>query len=398
MFNRFSYTVLFTIICTVSFGQKNEFDGVNFDTEVHSMNRFGFELFQEVTQTDRNVIYSPFSLSVILSMLENGSGGLTSGEITGAIHLNDDRDERNEQYLAMFKYLAEDTLKNGAFEWANIVYLAREVESKEDYRGVLDEYYYSELENLDFSTESVVTDKMQKWMGNTLNHEVAFEMEVAHVSRDVELLLANTIHLNGDWKYAFEETPVIDTFTTSNFHEIVTPYAKGVNYPIHLKLNPNHPNDSLFVFDFKGSLQLEVLFPSANDTLANILERINTGYYNDFEGQGQLIVDTIYLPLLNLSEMNNMKAPLSEMGMSSAFSSQADFSEIADGIMLEDVVHHGELVFGTRGAKETDKGYSQVKVSTKQPYKVVKFNRPFVFFVKGKRSDVFVFMGVVNRF
>jgi serpin B len=398
MINQLRYTFLLLTITTITFAQKNEFEGVNFDDEIQSMNYFGFELFQEMTQTDRNIIYSPFSLSVIMSMLENGSDGLTSGEITRTIHLNDDRDERNDQYLAMFKYLAEDTLENGKFEWANILYLARNMERNEDFAEVMNEYYYSEMEKLDFTSEQVVTDKIQKWMNSTLNHEVNYAMQEAHVARNVDLLLANTIYLDGEWDYAFEEKTVIDTFTTAQFDTLQIPYAKGINYPVHLKLNPNHPNDSLFVFDFRGSLQLELLFPSEKDTLANIIERITSSYYNNFQEQGKLNLDTVYLPILKISEMNHMKRSFREMGMGSSFSPEADFSEIGNGLMLDDILHQGELTTGTKGKKQTDKNISATNSSTKEPYRVINFNRPFVFFIKGERSDIFVFMGVVNKF
>jgi serine protease inhibitor len=381
-----------------SFAQKNEYEGVNFDDDVQSMNRFGFELFQEMTLTEENVIYSPFSLSVILSMIENGSDGLTSGEITRTIHLDDNREDRNEQYLAMFKYLAEDTLENGVFHWANKIYLAREIERKEAFAEVMQEYYYSELEKIDFSTESVVTDKIQKWMNQTLNHQVDYAMKEAHISRNVELLLANTIYLNGEWAYAFEDEIATDTFTTAQFHEIQIPYAKGINYPVHLKLNPNFPNDSIFVFDFKGSLQLEILYPSVNDTLANVLERINSSYYNEFQEMGITKIDTVYLPLLNVAELSNLKRPLQELGLVSTFGSEADFSELANGLILDDLLHQGELITGVKGVNQTDKNSANLNVSTNVPYQVVRFERPFVFFVRGKRSDIILFMGLVNRF
>lgn len=399
MKNRILFVLIMGIL-QVSFAQKNEFDGVNFDDEVQSMNRFGFSLFEEINRlpSDRNVIFSPFSLSVIMSMIENGAEGSTSVEIARTVHLNEDREERNEQYQAMFKYLAEDTLENGVFEWANKVFLDREVSSNEEFNETLDEYYYSSLEKIDFSTESVVQDRVEEWMRERLHHEIEFSMKQTDITQNIEMLLANTVYLDGEWEYAFDQNVIKDTFITSRFNELTVPFAKGVNYPVGLKMNPEYPNDSILVFDFKGNLQLEVLIPSSTDTLSSVIEKVNADYYSSFEMQEKINLDTVYMPLMNIEQMSYLKPLFIEMGMPSAFSAEANYSEIANGLMLDEIVHDSNLITGTKGRRPTNKNISDAKVSSIEPYHVVKIDRPYVFFVRGKRSDIILLMGVVNRF
>jgi serine protease inhibitor len=72
--------------------------------EANAINAFGLELYQKLRVPDTNLFFSPYSISVALTMVGAGARGQTRDEIAQAIHSKSDR----EWLAAVFGSLNRD--------------------------------------------------------------------------------------------------------------------------------------------------------------------------------------------------------------------------------------------------------------------------------------------------
>lgn len=374
--------ILMFVLMSNSFAQMNEYDNTDFDEEVRRMNRFGFNIYNELNQTDDNLILSPFSLSVVFSMLENGTDGVTSNEVQSVVNLNEDRDERNEHYRAMFNYLKEDTIENGVFNWVVKVFLDDEIKRSDgDYSQTLQEYYYSELEDLDFAIERKVNNRVQSWMNESLYQEMQNNWEETNRYKDVKMDLAAVTYLEGDWLYAFDGVKV-DSFATPTGDTITKDFIYAESYPVVVKVNPEFPGDTIFEIPFKGSLSFEWM--KLGDS-TEVDESFSYDDYFGFKAIEKAFWYKLQLPVFQLDKITRLKKPLTNMGMNTAFSSDAGFGEVAIGLQMRDAWHESYLNFSQKGK---NKGFKSEYLSGE-----LILNHSFRFFVRGRRSDILLFVG-----
>ncbi len=365
------------------FSQKNEFEGVSFDDDVHRMNEFGFELYDELNVQETNFIISSFSLSVVFSMLENGAEGTTSDEINNVAHLQNDREERNDSYKAMFNYLKQDTLQNGVFNWAVRVFLDDQIKRTDDaYSEVLEEYYYSELIDFDFAIERTVNNKIQSWMNESLYKEMQFSSQEKNRYKDINLDLAAVTYLDGEWLNSFDGVR-LGKFLSPSGDSVSCKYLHAQDYPVKVKVNPDFVGDTIFEIPFRGNLSFQFLKEADSS-------EVSRGFsYQDY--QGFIAIDSsvlydIQLPQLNMDKIVKLEETLNDLGMRASFSGNADFRSISKGLQLREVWHESFLSFDSFGKQ------GRLLRFEDSPNLIV--NKPFRFFVKGQRSDILLFMGV----
>jgi len=127
----------------VDTGDTNEPDEVetmsgDFDTDLFKASFSASE--------NKNVVVSPFSVKMALSMAAQGANGKTLEEMNKVIGL----DETSNEY---FRRLIEDAAKDGdiTLNIANSVWLRQGLQFNPAYMDILDSYYMAQASTLDFA-------------------------------------------------------------------------------------------------------------------------------------------------------------------------------------------------------------------------------------------------------
>jgi len=147
-----------------------------------------------------------------------------------------------------------------------------------------------------------------------------------------------------------------------------------------------------------GSFEYVALLPAQNNTVSNLVDQLgNDNYFNNILARRDSAEIMLSMPKFKYSFDVDLKSTLSKMGMGIAMDSErADlsnlFNENLDSyISMIKQYNYIELnETGTEAASVTVIGV----VETSIPVKVtVKFNKPFLYFIREKSTGIILFAG-----
>jgi len=147
-----------------------------------------------------------------------------------------------------------------------------------------------------------------------------------------------------------------------------------------------------------GQYSMLVLLPSQNTLVTDFVKSLA-----DEDTLGEIYSGfvkrktNLYLPKFKFSYQNKLNDELSRLGMGVAFSNQADFRGVAKRDLSVDEVKQKAFIEvneeGTEAAAVTSVG---VSVTSMPMVRTLKFDRPFVFFIRENNCGLILFTGIVN--
>ena len=146
---------------------------------------------------NKNVVVSPFSVKMALSMAAQGANGKTLEEMNKVIGL----DETSNEY---FRRLIEDAAKDGdiTLNIANSVWLRQGLKFNQEYLDILNQYYMAQASTLDFGNPSS-KDTINRWVSEKTNGKIE---EIVDEIKPLDIaFLINAIYFNANWSTPFEQ-------------------------------------------------------------------------------------------------------------------------------------------------------------------------------------------------
>ena len=362
---------------------------------------FSYELFRNTVAWDdeENIMISPLSVSMALSMALNGANGETYEEMRETLHLQDmSTEEINEAFKSLIGLLIEldpaVTMKI-----ANSVWHEASLPVKEDFLDRLSEYYGASVEDLDFR-DSASIDIINDWVRE--NTEGLIETIIDEIPDEMVMYLINALYFKGDWLRPFDtddtrpgdfrledgSTVRVDmmhqedkfaTYISDEVQMIELPYGDSLfSMTVLLPNDPGMPIDR---------------FVEEKMTAANL----KTWRSNLTVGSRDVIVQMPKFEMEYEIEYNDI---LKAMGMELAFSEwEADFTGIADvspqNLFISEVKHKTFIRVdeeGTEAAAVTSVG---IGITSMPPSIIV--DRPFAFIIHERESGTNLFMGKVKN-
>ena len=369
--------------------------------------KFSFTLFDKVADdVNKNVILSPLSAQIALSMLENGAAGNTLSEIQEALGtIGYDMEQVNTYNQTLAKQLTY----RPPFEWNPQV--GTEEECKEEYDAAypiceisnglwtrqgtpmydsflndLRTYYEAETGNADFGSQEGI-DKINQWVSEKTHQLIPSVLE--EPDENIWLLLANALYFKGSWRNPFsEEDTYIESFhladgtsinidmmqmsenfktaTTQHFKTITLPYGYG---------------------DFSMTIFLpidEQSFPSLTyDDWQTAVNSDNTPYLR------------LKMPKFSIEGKYDLKDILKELGITEAFKTTADFSKMTskEG-RIDEVFQCGKIIVDEKGTEAAAvtvvMAYESMPPEPKEDFVI---DRPFYFTIENNVTHMILFMG-----
>lgn len=360
---------------------------------------FSYELFRNTVDFDdeENIMISPLSVSMALSMTLNGAKGETFDAMRKTLKMSGlDLDEINDGYKSLIKLLVEldpeVTLKVANSIWHDDEFLV-----KQEFLDRLIEVFGASIEDMDFKDPASV-NRINDWV-NT-NTEGLIEKIIDEIPDDMVMYLINAIYFKGNWLYKFDEKDTrIDDFYLENGEKKEVDmmiqsdrFATYFSEQVHMIELPY--GDSLF--------SMTVLMPADERQPLDqfISESVTSENLNRWRSDLRTPLQKIpvQLPKFEMKYEIKYNDILKAMGMEIAFDAySADFSGIADmspqNLFISEVKHKTFIRVdekGTEAAAVTSVG--MMPTSMPQPMIV---NRPFVFIIHERESGTNLFMGKV---
>jgi serpin B len=366
---------------------------------VDANNAFAIDLYKQIALgSDKNIFFSPSSISTALAMTSLGARAET---------------EKQMQTVLKFDLASPQTMHQAYAELLKInntegpdhvkqLTIANRLWGQKDYHflpAFLDEtkkYYGAPLEELNFHDTESARTAINDWVKKQTADRIKDLLKPGALDANTRLVLTNAVYFKAAWANPFkkEKTHQI-RFHPAAALDIDIPmmnrqgafrYAEDELAQI-LELPFAGDQLSMVIFlprDHEGPFTLEKAMTAKwlGETLANLKEReVQVG-----------------LPPFRMGGSFEFSSVLSNMGMPLAFDiAKADFSSISkdEGLFISKVIHQAWGQVNEEGAEAA--GATAIAVDPKaepiNPPTSFYVNHSFVYLIRDTRTGIIVFMG-----
>jgi serpin B len=374
-------------------------------TLVNGNSAFAFDLYQALRDKDGNLFYSPYSISVALAMTYAGAHGETAQQMADTLHFMLPEDCLHASFNSLDLELGQRGQgakgKDGdefRLNIVNAIWGQKDYHFLDTFLDLLAENYGAGVRILDFASEPQESRiNINEWVSDETEGRIKDLLPPGFITPLTRLVLTNAIYFNAAWQYPFDKNATREeSFYLLDGEEITVPmmrqeemlgYAEGDGYQA-VEL----PYDG-------GQVSMVILLPQSGEfeTFEKSLDaqRVNAILEN-LESRGVALA----MPRFESESAFSLRESLAAMGMTDAFSGDADFSGMTGNrdLFISDVVHKAFVSVdeaGTEAAAATAVGM----VTSMPPEATVEVNvnHPFVFLIRDIPTNTVLFVGrIIN--
>ncbi len=367
---------------------------------------FAFTLYQALKETDDNLFYSPYSVSLALAMTYAGARTETAQQMADTLHFTLPQGSLHPAFNSLDIELSRRgegaAGKDGEgfrLNVVNAIWGQENYEFRSEFLDLLAENYGAGLRILDYANapeESRVT--INDWVSDQTESRIEDLIPPGAINILTRLVLTNAIYFNAAWQCPFPEDMTADgVFYLLDGNEITVPMMKQT--------------ESLGYAEGAGCQAVELPYDGGELSMLILLPR--AGQFGEFEnaidaGQVQAIIESLEhrrvalaMPGFEFASSFGLKEALAAMGMPVAFSPEsADFSGMTGGreLFITDVVHKAFVSVDEAGT-EAAAATAVIMGTTAMPESPVEvaLNHPFIFLIRDIETGAILFVGrVVN--
>jgi serine protease inhibitor len=366
---------------------------------------FGFRLLNAVQKGNpsANVILSPVSAALNLSMLLAGADGETRQEMLSALSLGGVPPaaitDANETLIKVIRTPAESTTLSVANSlWVD----ARHVKLRPDYAKQTRTAYFAEIVDLDFSNAAAAS-RINGWVAKETQGKIPTIIEA--IDPNDRLLLVNAVYFKGQWTHKFDKAKtqqkdfslaggavkqVSRMAQSGRFDYFETPQLQAIRLPFG-----------------GGDLIMEILLPAPSSSLAALEADLTAEHWKSWQTHFTSHPGTIELPRFELKGTYPLNEPLQSLGMRRAFTPDAQLTGLFTSASPERGGAYAvssvlQSTFwkvdeeGSEAAAATAIGVTASALS--RPVEAFRMivDRPFFCAIEDRRSGALLFIGAIH--
>lgn len=364
------------------------------DKVVMSSNKFGVKLFSEIlkSEKDKNVFISPLSVAMALTMTYNGANGTTKKAMADTLELQDlSINDVNKSYEVLQRYLTgyDDKV---VLNISNSLWLRKGEKLKDSFIKNNETNYNAKLSELDFDSPDALKT-INTWVSDST------EGKIKDLLKKIEpatfLYLINALYFKGTWTQTFDKAKTVETEFINKegkTKKVQTMKASGeYQFFAHEKFR------ALSLPYGKGNIVMTIYLPKDGTNLDDFYKEFTDENMKQWKTQFAKAKGDIGIPRFKVEYENKLNQVLKDLGMSNAFTSGADFSNMLDGSAFISEVRHKTFVEvneeGTEAAAATSVALSKSAID--RPFKF-NVDRPFFFTISDDKTASILFMGQIN--
>ncbi|XP_036062060.1 serine protease inhibitor A3N-like [Onychomys torridus] len=363
---------------------------------------FAFSLYKELVlkNPDKNVVFSPLSISIALSVLSLGARSKTLEEILEGLKFNltETPEADIHQGFGHLLHMLSQPGDQVNISIGSMMFVEKRLQILAEFKEKARALYQAETSTADFQqpheAKKIINDYVRKQ-----THGKIKEL-ISDLNEKTLMVLVNYIYFKGKWERPFEPhfTRESDFYLDEkrtvkvpmmNDKFLTTPYFRDEDLNcsvVELKYTGNA--SALFILPDMGRMQ-QVEASLQPETLRKWKDSLRSR-----------MIDKLYMPKFSISSDYSIENILQQLGIREVFSTQADLSRItgAKGLTVSQVVHKAVLDVaetGTEAAAAT--GLIPLGSALILNPLEVKFNRPFLMIICERNTQTPLFVAKVTN-
>nr|XP_048287160.1 serine protease inhibitor A3N-like [Myodes glareolus] len=365
-----------------------------------SNNDFAFSLYKELVlkNPDKNIVFSPFSISTALAVLSLGARSKTLEEILEGLKFNFSKASEADihQSFGHLLHMLNQPGDQVQISTGSAMFVEKCLQILTEFKEKARAFYHAKASTTDF----LQPHKAKKLINDYVRKQTQGKIKdlISDLDKETLMVLVNYIYFKGKWKFPFDPR---DTYKSEfhldkdrsvkvpimNIEDLSTPYFRDEELActvVELKYTGNA--SALFILPDEGRMQ-QVEASLQPETLRKWRESLSTRKISEF-----------YMPKFSISMDYSLEKILPQLGIREVFSTQANLSGVtgAKDLSVSQVVHKAVLDVaekGTEAAAAT--GVKFVLMCGRMNHFILRLNRPFLMIILDTNTQVALFLAKI---
>ncbi len=412
----FKLVLILTIVTTTMAGlqpaeQANTKEKTDKQLVAAGNNEFAFDLYARLRSTEGNLFFSPYSISTALALTYCGARGETETEMATVLHLptapgktKTAKDVIGQmRFHSAFGKIIKDLNSRGEkggyqLNVANALWGQKGYGFIEEYLELIENNYGGKLNEVDFVRATEAARKtINRWVEQKTNNKIQNLIQKGVLDSMTRMVLTNAIYFKGNWASQFKKDKTKDApFTlidgkkvdaammnqTAEFGYLETENFQGIELP--------------YVDD---ELSMIIMLPKEIDGLDEFEKTLTVENLSKWQSKLRKREVNVSVPKFKMTSQFGLASVLKSMGMTDAFSSNANFSGINGkrDLFISAVIHKAYVDVNEEGTEAAAATAVTIKLTSVMPSRIPVFraDHPFLFLIRDNHSGSILFIGRV---
>lgn len=366
-----------------------------------SVNSFSIDIFKDMSDGEGNTFISPYSIEQVLAVAANGTSGQANDEILQTFGFKGKLGDFNDANKVLANYVQrDDTL--ALLEVANSFWMENQMPVYRSFLSCAHNFYESNIYGIDFSAPDA---------GGYINNWV--EAKTHGMIRDLipngpmnpGFNIVNAVYFQASWSMPFDEQMTDKQLfhcLDGNDAEVDMMQWKYIFNPVYFMETDKTDVISL---PYHGNYRMLVCLPQEDVGLEEFIASLDEAKWKEMvDGLRAEYVD-VYMPKVKVDLKVSPTAPLKRMGITTLFSSNADFTPMTTvKLGVSDILHNATLDLNEKGTVAAAATILNTTAPGDEPidYKSLNIrqfcvNRPFFFSIYDTETNIILFIGCVKQ-
>ncbi len=332
------------------------------------------------------------------SMVYEGARGQTAEEIQQVFHFPKDDNIRRPNFASIYNDINREDRKS-TINIANALWAQKDYPFLKEYFTTIEKYYGGKVTNLDFikaPEKSRLT--INNWVEKQTQNRIKDLIPPGGINPLTRLIITNAIYFKGEWAWKFDKnlTKEMD-FKVSNTKTVKAEMMHMPNKNFRYVETANIQILEMCYMD--NDLSMLILLPKDNN-LQEIESLITLENLNGWKkGMLPKTINIVIIPKFKFKSHYYLNEHLSEIGMPTAFSSNADFSGMngKTDLFISQVIHQASVEVNEEGTVASAVIRNELTIGMGGGGESIKFiaDHPFIFLIQNRYTGNILFIGRV---
>lgn len=370
--------------------------GQNTTDLVDENTTFAFNLYGKLTKKNpnKNILFSPFSISAAMAMTYAGARNNTEKQIEEVLQFSSQK-ELHANFSKLNTQLKNNTdsitlgIANGLWAQKGYTFIP-------EYFELIKTNYNTPLKNVNFKKKRCrkkAIKNINTWVEEKTDKQILQLIEPSDLTKETRLVLVNAINFYGEWMDSFKkEKTKMQIFKTLESEQKVEFMSQKNDYYYY-----NDDLISAIQIPYKGNKQsMIIILPLKDNGIIELEKTCDSYYLKNILSDMQKVSVELSIPKFTTESSAELKQTFEKMGMIDAFTKAADFTGMTEknDLKIDKVIHKAKIEISEKGTKAA--AATAVIIIRKTAYippTVFNANHPFIYLIRDNNTGTILFMG-----
>ncbi|MHA1254330.1 MAG: serpin family protein [Promethearchaeota archaeon] len=372
---------------------------------IKATSTFAIELYSQLRETEKNLFFSPFSIFTALAMVYAGARGSTAKQMEQTLHIPLEQHQFHMTLKKLLRILRSDeSNKDTILSIANLMCVKEGYDLLEKFLWTIEDNYDAPIWKLDFSLDVETCAKINAWVSEQTRGKIKNIIDAIHP--EMRIILINAIYFKGEWEKTFDKKYTKDErFTLINGEKLLVPMMHQTNNFSYLEDDQfqilEMPYKGNLIFGTREQVSMVVFLPKRFNSGSELDSILDIQKIEDYlsrlrEQYAQKV--KAFFPRFTINLSYTLTKFLSNLGITEAFTTNADFSGISKepDIFVSDVIHKAFVEVnekGTEAAAVTALRVVGASIGPRKEPPIFRADHPFLFLIQDSQTKTILFIG-----